>query len=673
MASITKDAFSGHANKSNQENRRGFTLPIATRLIASFLLIIATGNLIFTIVGTTLIGDRIVTEAQERVRTDLNSAREIFMGDLRHISDVVRLTAYRPITQSAILNGYDEVILNDLITVKNSEGLDILTLVNDEGTVILRTSNPGYRYIWANQRQNEIITQALKTGEATYGTTVVSSTELYMDSPELEAQARIPLVDTPRARSFPEIHETSGMVLAAAAPVFDDEMKIIGVLFGGVLLNQNYAIVDRIKHTVFQGVKYENKDIGTATIFLDDIRISTNVTNDDGSRAIGTRVSEEVYNQVVINQQPWIDRAYVVNAWYISAYEPIRNIEGEVVGILYVGVLEQKYTDIRNRSVFAFVGISLTGLVVSVVISLLISRSISVPVTRLVSASRELANGNLDVKVKKTSNDEIGELADAFSMMVAALKERDERLKDFTRKKVMESERLVLIGQLAANVAHELNNPLQGIVTFSHLLLEKSCTEDPARNNLTKIVNQANRCRDIIRGLLDFSRQRKPDKSLTDINSLLQECISLLEKQALFLNVKIILELEPNIPRIIVDASQIERVFINMIVNAADAMDGVGTLTITTRHSQNENCLWIEITDTGYGIPEENLEKIFDPFFTTKETGHGVGLGLAISYGIIKEHKGSIIVESEVGKGTTFSVKLPFALEKAGVNHEPQV
>jgi two-component system NtrC family sensor kinase len=211
----------------------------------------------------------------------------------------------------------------------------------------------------------------------------------------------------------------------------------------------------------------------------------------------------------------------------------------------------------------------------------MISRSISVPVTRLVTASRELANGNLDVKIKKSSNDELGELTDAFTMMAVALKERDERLKDLTRRKVMESERLVLVGQLAANVAHELNNPLQGIVTFSHLLLEKSCTEDPARNNLQKIVTQANRCRDIIRGLLDFSRQRKPDISLSDVNSLIQECVSLVDKQALFLNIEIKLDLDPNLPRVIIDPSQIERVFINMVVNAADAMEGVGKLTIS--------------------------------------------------------------------------------------------
>ena len=207
-------------------------------------------------------------------------------------------------------------------------------------------------------------------------------------------------------------------------------------------------------------------------------------------------------------------------------------------------------------------------------------------------------------------------------------------------------------------------------MTFSHLLLEKSSADDPARNNLQKIVTQANRCRDIIRGLLDFSRQRKPDKTLSDVNSILQECISLVEKQASFLNIEIVLNLAPNLPRIIIDPSQIERVFINIIVNAADAMDGMGRLTIITRQDQTKEFIEIEISDTGHGISVENLEKIFDPFFTTKETGHGVGLGLAISYGIVKEHKGTILVESETNKGTTFIVKLPMTNAKVDVENE---
>lgn len=649
----------GQQDKSSQNSGEGSTIPIATRVTASFLFIIITSSLIFTIIGVSLLSNRIVKEAQERIRTDLNSAREIYTGELRHISDVIRLTAYRPITEEAILHGYDDTILNDLITVKNIEGLDILTLTDIDGKVILRTKNPGN--IGDLQNQNELVTAVLESGRPVAGTIVIPNAELRNESSDLANLATIQLFETPHARPIPETEETSGMVLMAAAPVTDSLGNVIGVLYGGILINRNYGIVDRIKQTVFQGVKYEDKDIGTATIFLDDVRIATNVLNLDGTRAIGTRISEEVYNQVVLNQKPWIDRAYVVTDWFITAYEPIRNIDNEVIGILYVGVLEQRYTDIRNRLVTSFLGISLAGVIVSIILSLVISRSISGPVTRLVSASRELASGNLDVKVKKTSNDELGELTDAFTTMAASLKERDEKLKDLTRRKVMESERLVLIGQLAANVAHELNNPLQGIVTFSHLLMEKSCAEDPARNNLQKIVTQANRCRDIIRGLLDFSRQRKPDKSLTDINSLIHECISLIEQQALFLNISIELDLDPELPRVVVDSSQIERVFINIMVNAADAMEGNGNLTITTLHNISDQFIEVDITDNGSGIPEENLEKIFDPFFTTKETGHGVGLGLAISYGIIKEHKGTILVESEINKGTTFSVRLPTA------------
>ncbi len=460
------------------------------------------------------------------------------------------------------------------------------------------------------------------------------------------------------------------MLLAVAAPVFNDDNLLIGALFGAVLLNRNYTIVDTIKQTVFQGMMYKGKDIGTATIFQDDVRISTNVLTEQGTRAIGTRVAEDVYNQVVVNGLPWIDRAYVVNNWYITAYEPIRNISDTVIGILYVGILEQRYIDLRQSAVLTFLLISLGGILASIAISYMISRNILIPVQKLASASKELAKGNLEIRVEKTSDDELGELADGFNTMAYALKERDERLKDFTRKKFMESERLALVGQLAANVAHELNNPLQGIVTYSHLLLEKNICDEPTNQNIRKIVTQANRCRDIIRGLLDFSRQRKPDKTLCDINSILNEGISFVENQALFHNIEIMMNLDESLPKAIIDPSQIVRVFINLIVNAAEAMEGNGRLTISSMVDMNTKCIEIEVSDTGSGIPEENLDKIFDPFFTTKETGHGVGLGLAISYGIIKEHKGSISVESKIGQGTTFTVRLPLASVKIGNGNE---
>jgi two-component system NtrC family sensor kinase len=458
------------------------------------------------------------------------------------------------------------------------------------------------------------------------------------------------------------------MMLKAAAPVFDQNGNLIGVVYGGVLLNRNYQIVDKIKETVYENVTYANKDIGTATIFQDDVRISTNVRNQDGSRAIGTRVSQEVYNQVVRSGKPWIGRAYVVNDWYITAYEPIRNIYHKIIGILYVGVLEQKYVDIRQQSVLIFLGIMLVSIVGASSLAFVLSKRIYTPIERLARASKEITGGNLDARVEHASNDELGDLAGTFNTMATTLEKRDKQLKEFAKSKIMESERLALVGQLAANVAHELNNPLQGIVTYSHLMLEKLPEDNGAiAPSLERIVTQANRCRDIVRGLLDFSRQRKPDKTITNLNSVIDECIRLVENQAIFHNIELNEELDPDIPRIILDPSQLQQVMLNLIINAAEAMEEDGVLTIKTEHIPADHAVKISISDTGCGIPEENMDKLFDPFFTTKEVGHGTGLGLAISYGIIREHGGYLEVESEIGKGTTFTVYLPMQIEEEAV------
>jgi two-component system NtrC family sensor kinase len=664
MAMIVSELYQNIKGKVAHMAKRGSAIPITYKLIASFLIISIISNLVFTIAGITYTGNRIIAQAQEMVRTDLNSAREIYSGELRHVQDVVQLTARRPIIQDIFAFGVTKTIQSNLEREKQSEDLDILTVVDKTGNVLLRTNFP-YK-TGDNISQQELIKSAVDTQTTIASTTIVPAEFLANESPRLAARAHFVFIDTPMAKPRTDTEQTTGMLLAVAAPVFDANELLIGTLFGAVLLNRSYTIVDTIKQTVFQGMMYKGKDIGTATIFQDDVRISTNVMTEQGTRAIGTRVTEAVYNQVVEKGLPWIDRAYVVNNWYITAYEPIRDLSDKVIGILYVGILEEKYTDLRQSAVLTFLLISLGGILASIGVSYVISRNITVPVKKLATASKELANGNLEIKVEKTSDDELGELADSFNTMAFALRERDERLKEFTRKKFMESERLALVGQLAANVAHELNNPLQGIVTYSHLLLEKDICDQPTTQNIQKIVTQANRCRDIIRGLLDFSRQRKPDKTLSDINSILTEGISLVENQALFQNVQISMNLDQNLPKVVIDPSQIVRVFINLIVNAAEAMDGNGKLTITSLTDAHKGCIEVDVADTGSGIPAENYDKIFDPFFTTKETGHGVGLGLAISYGIIKEHKGSISVESKVGKGTTFTVRLPIAVIKNG-------
>jgi two-component system NtrC family sensor kinase len=645
----------GRPRKKAREN--GFVFPIATKLVLGYLTVIVIISGVFIAAGIQLIGNRIVEEGQEKVRHDLNAAREIYLARLAHINDVVRLTADRYQLRGAIARGDIARATDELARVKVLEKLDILNATDRLGRVILRTNNPANAGDYVGE--NDLVRAVLSRRNPVSATMVISRGDLLKESEALAAQAYLKFISIPRERARKESEQTSGMLLSAAAPVFDLDGQFLGVLYGGTLLNRNYDIVDKVKQTVYEDLTYKGRDIGTATIFQDDVRISTNVRMDDGSRAVGTRIAEDVYQEVVVRGKPWIRRAYVVNNWYITAYEPIRDIQHKIIGVLYVGVLEEKFLDVRRRMVLFFLGITLAGGLISIALSYWIALRISIPLRKLVVASQQIAGGNLDARVEVTTRDELRELGETFNTMTLALKQRDRKLKEIAQKKVMESERLAIIGQLAAGVAHELNNPLQGIVTYAHLLLERNPPGNGMADSLNKIVTQAGRCRDIVRGLLDFSRPSKPVKKLTNVTQILNECVGLVENQALFHNIRIVRRPMENLLPVVADPSQIQQVLMNLIINAAEAMDGNGDLTLATRYDAMDKVVEIECTDTGRGIRPEDLERIFDPFFTTKEGSHGTGLGLAISYGIIREHRGSISVESEVGKGTTFTVRLP--------------
>ncbi len=635
-------------------------IPIATKLILGFLLVCVIVGVTFGVIGVHLIGGVIVSEAQEKVQTDLNAAREIYLAHLRRINDVVRFTGARFFLRDALVAGNIKQAAAELDKVRNREKLDVLTVTDGAGVVLLRTSESGGA--GDSLRQNELVKAVLERMEPVAATVVLSGGDLRKENPALAEKARFKFVETPKARARQETEETAGMMLASAAPVKDLQGRLIGVVYGGVLVSRNFEIVDKIKQTVFQDIKYRGEDIGTATIFQDDLRICTNVHNADGSRAVGTRAAEDVYTHVVRQGRPWIGRAFVVNAWYITAYEPIRDLASNTVGMLYVGVREQKYTDTQVRATVVFLAITLAGGAISMAAFYFVSRNISNSIHKLVTASRDLAHGNFDARVEITSDDELHELADTFNFMATSLRKRDEKLKAFATKKIMESERLAVIGQLAAGVAHEMNNPLTGIVTYSHLLLENAKAENGSGELLRKIATQADRCRKIVRGLLDFSRQKKPEKRSCNLNQVIQECVSLLENQALFHNIVVEKQFQPDLPPAAADPAQIQQVFMNLIINAAEAMDGIGRLTMTTR-LEPDGFVEVSIADSGHGISEENMERIFNPFFTTKEVGHGTGLGLAISFGIVKEHEGTISVESEEGKGATFTVRLPAQIE----------
>jgi two-component system NtrC family sensor kinase len=466
------------------------------------------------------------------------------------------------------------------------------------------------------------------------------------------------------------------MMLKAAVPVLDDSGGLLGVLYGGVLLNRNYQIVDKVRALLYGEGRYKGKDMGTATIFLGGLRISTNVRNEKGERAIGTRVSEEVYEAVIEKGKLWEDRAFVVKDWYITAYEPIRDVTGKIVGILYVGMLEAPYIDLRNKVVYSFFGIGILGVFLVLLLSFFITTGIIRPLREMVWATRKIAEGDLSLELSISSKDEIGQLAESFNHMLVRLKQAREELEDYGRtleekveqrsrqlKKIqaqlMQSEKLASLGRLASGVAHEINSPLTGILTFSHLLMRRLKDHPELQHELELIVRETTRVSAIVRGLLDFARESKPQKRPCNINELILQTLSLVEHQAVFHDIRIVKGLDPQVPTILVDANQIQQVFMNILLNAADAMPAGGVLTITSNLIPEDSFVQVRFTDTGTGIPEKNLNRIFDPFFTTKADKKGTGLGLAVSYGIIDRHRGQIEVQSEEGKGTTFTIKLP--------------
>ncbi len=630
---------------------------LQAKLVASFLVVVIISGLTATIVGVRLIGRGIVRQAQEKVRMDLNSAREIYNHKLKEIENVIRFTTIRSLMREALVQRDLGILKSKLEEVRKEARLDILTITDETGRVVLRAHNP--ESYGDSQAGDELVSKVLTEKKVFASTQILSQQELTKEGEDLASRARIELIHTPKARPRPETEEISGMVLKAAAPVLNDDASLVGVLYGANLINRNYELVDEIKNTVYQDARYKGKSEGTATIFQENLRISTNVMDRNGDRAIGTQVSEEVHEQVLDKGKPWVDRAFVVNDWYITAYEPVRNISGNVIGILYVGLLEQRFVDMRRNATFIFLGITLAGAALSLVVAYFLASDLVKPIRRLVMASQELSKGNFSYRIEPISKSEIGELERTFNFMGSSLKERDDELKEQTQRQLIQSEKLASVGRLAAGVAHQINNPLTGVLTYSSLLLKSKPENDPDREDLKVIVDETMRCREIVKGLLEFSRQAEPQKEAVDVNRIITNALSLTKNQALINNVKVIPELSSQLPNIVVDGSQIQEVFLNIILNAIDAMPEGGELHVTSNMTDSDQFVQLRFSDTGCGIPPENLDKVFDPFFTTKDSSKGTGLGLAVAYGVIEKHRGKIRMESEVGKGTICIIDLP--------------
>ncbi|MCX8117314.1 MAG: cache domain-containing protein [Desulfobacterota bacterium] len=341
-----------------------------TKLALLFLGLACFIGVITSLLVNSLITNQIIKEAQERVKHDLDTARFVYSMKMREIDRAIRWASIRHVLKKALKERNVTPIREELTALMVEEGLDFLLLTDREGRVLFRVHNPK---VEGDSLIHQPSIRAALERKGISGTEVMTREELLREGEALANRAALRLIPTPKAKPTDQQEETSGLILRSTHPVLDFSGEVLGALSGGVLLNRNNEIVDLIKNIVFKDAKYKGKDVGTATIFLRDVRIATNVLDREGKRAIGTLAMKEVQEQVLEKGMPWIQRAFVVDDWYITAYEPIRDIEGRIVGILYVGLLESRYTLMKERLILLFFLLSMSAMLVALTISFLLS------------------------------------------------------------------------------------------------------------------------------------------------------------------------------------------------------------------------------------------------------------------------------------------------------------
>lgn len=370
--------------------------------------------------------------------------------------------------------------------------------------------------------------------------------------------------------------------------------------------------------------------------------------------------------------------------------------EQRILGVLDTNLSLAK-TDVQvaesSRRMIAYTGCAL--LLIAVVSWFFVWQVVGRPVKALERGTERLAAGDLGYQIEVHSNDEIGELANSFNSMSRQLQaERnenvswthtlEERVEQKTRElkraheHALHTEKMASIGKMAAVLAHEINNPLSGILTYAKLLHKWIDRDDGGRNHhqeicdsLDLIASESRRCGDLVKNLLTFSRTTPMNLQATNLNQVVDRSLRLVQHQLDLAGIQVQPQLDPDLPPVLCDAAQIEQVLLALVMNALDAMPQGGNLWLTTSFGHEPNQVRIVVRDDGSGIPPEILPRIFEPFLTTKETGRGVGLGLAISHSILERHNGSIEVQSEAGRGTTFTVTLPWDADSEKIARSP--
>ena len=611
----------------NRLGRFLFRMSFGTRLSLAFAFLIVSSATATIFIGNAVFGQKADEMARARLELDLKVAEQI-MGNrlqrLRYLAPAMANLVLGTTIDPRFCSYQLEDTPFDFVLLADKTSLSLMPIRREACAISSLEAETAARL-----RQSDLgalMGHVASTGEIVSGLVVIPQALLGdLGYHDISSDGLFMLVGTP--------------------------LKSGSILVLGAILNRRTELVE----TTLKLLSFHANVSYKSSIFLGDVRIATTLTPD----SLGTRADPQVARTVLTEEGLFAGVAEVRGPRMQSAYKPLRDFRGKIVGMLGIATDEDIYGFIRGRTTTLFSTLIGAGMVFGLIISFWFSRRLVRPVTELAEGMNRVAQGDLGFKVRVESGDELGRLARAFNLMVKAVMERDMRLRQMTDEKLSQVEKQVSVGRLAAGVAHEINNPLTAVLSLSMLMRKHLPAEDPRAEDLDIVIAETTRCRDIVRSLLDFARERPPEKRLLDINGVLRDTLALISRYEAMSAMNTEVKLAANPLWVNADAKQLQQVFANLLINAAEATRPPGTITVTTDEDSSGGFVVITVRDTGKGIPKEFMQRVFEPFFTTKGSGKGTGLGLSVSLGIVQHHNGTIEIESQEGQGTTVRVILP--------------
>lgn len=551
--------------------------------------------------GWYIIRKHIFERAQKRVESDLKAAHAVYDGEIQAMVDAFHLLPYSE---------------KESHTLKDVINLDYLRVL--EGNALATNTTA-------------LVVKARTDAKTASGTRVMRSNEVAMYGEEFVTRATLSIIPTEKAAKTNVTMLHDAMVVEVAEPVIDTNGNVTRVIVGGKLVNKNFALVDKIKKYVFEDEE------GTVTIFMNDVRLTTNVPDKKGNRAVGTRVSQEVYENVVGEGTAWKDRAFVVTDWYLTAYEPIFDPAGTIIGILYVGTPEKTYRDLMVQTLLIFATVLLIAVVISLLFAIYVTRDIARPVRKIVDALSHISEGNLDARANvKTDIKEMVFLANSFNTMAEKSKMREKSYLD-----------------LISFVSHELKGILAGCIMLAYSIRDGyfGMVNFKQQNALDGITNSLDYLNETVKIFFDLSRlekgEMKADKKAMNMKKdVIDTAINTFTKPASEKHMEIVENVHEDI-EMEGDVELLRIVVNNLIGNAIKYGVKEGMIRVSTTLSDTH--VTVEVYNDGTPISEEQKGQLFKRFSRLdneqKRKVQGTGLGLFITKEIVEKHGGSIWVE----------------------------